>query len=242
MMPHKFFLIILFFLASCSNEVSDNQQNLSELMQPNQNFFISQYECSLSKNNNLNDLEKYIPKLSQLLKNYNFKYQLDFYFLNSQDDEIINFIINVKNEVPIDQEALSLFINSENNVFQCLQRSNNLIATSLISKTDQLNEIFYLEILDCEFSPNSNFGTFKIVSDYFNNLLNEYDISYKADFLSSDSNSRNFYWHNFFNSAKDRDDFYVKWIDNENSIEIKELFSEQSECFSSNSYIGYKVF
>ena len=242
MMPHKFFLIILFFLASCSNEVSDNQQNLSELMQPNQNFFISQYECSLSKNNNLNDLEKYIPKLSQLLKNYNFKYQLDFYFLNSQDDEIINFIINVKNEVPIDQEALSLFINSENNVFQCLQRSNNLIATSLISKTDQLNDIFYLEILDCEFSPNSNFGTFKIVSDYFYNLLNEYDISYKADFLSSDSNSRNFYWHNFFNSAIDRDDFYVKWVDSEDSIEIKEIFSEQSECFSSNSYLGYKVF
>ena len=129
MMPYKNFLITLFFLASCSNEVSDNQQNLSELMQPNQNYFISQYECSLSQNNNLNDLEKYIPKLSQLLKNHNFKYQLDFYFLDSQDDEIINFIINVKNNESIDQKALSLFINTENKIFQCLQRSNNLIAT-----------------------------------------------------------------------------------------------------------------
>jgi len=80
MMPYKNFLISLFFLASCSNEVSDNQQNLSELMQPNQNYFISQYECTLSQNNNLNDLEQYIPKLSQLLKNHNFEYQLDFYF------------------------------------------------------------------------------------------------------------------------------------------------------------------
>ena len=66
MMPYKNFLISLFFLASCSNEVSDNQQNLSALMQPNQNYFISQYECTLSQNNNLNDLEQYIPKLSQL--------------------------------------------------------------------------------------------------------------------------------------------------------------------------------
>ena len=50
MMPYKNFLISLFFLASCSKEVSDNQQNLSELMQPNQNYFISQYECTLSQN------------------------------------------------------------------------------------------------------------------------------------------------------------------------------------------------
>ena len=62
------------------------------------------------------------------------------------------------------------------------------------------------------------------------------------DFLNSDSSSTNFYWHNFFNSSLDRDNFYANWIDSEDSIEIKDLFSEQSECFSSNSYIGYKVF
>ena len=128
MMPYKNFLISLFFLASCSNEVSDNQQNLSELMQPNLNYFISQYECTLSQNNNLNDLEQYIPKLSQLLKNHNLEYQLDFYFSDSQDDEIKNFLINVKNKESIDQENLSLFINSENNIFQCLQKNNNLVA------------------------------------------------------------------------------------------------------------------
>ena len=242
MMPYKNFLISLFFLASCSNEVSDNQQNLSELMQPNQNYFISQYECTLSQNNNLNDLEQYIPKLSQLLKNHSFEYQLDFYFSDSQDDEIKNFIINVKNKESIDQENLSLFINSENNIFQCLQKNNNLVATTLISKLDKQDDIFYLEILDCEFGPDSNFGTFKVASDYFYNLLNEYSISYKADFLNSDSSSRNFYWHNFFNSSTDRDNFYASWIDSEDSIEIKDLFSDQSECFSSNSYIGYKVF
>ena len=107
MMPYKNFLITLFFLASCSKEVSNTQQNLSELMQPNQNYFISQYECTLSKNNNLNDLEQYIPKLSQLLKNHTFKHQLDFYFSDSQNDEIKNFIINVKNKESIDQENLS---------------------------------------------------------------------------------------------------------------------------------------
>ena len=242
MMPYKNFLISLFFLFSCSNEVSENEQNLSELMQPNLNYFISQYECTLSQNNNLNDLEQYIPKLSQLLKNHSFEYQLEFYFSDSQGDDIKNFIINVKNKDSINQDALSLFINSENTIFQCLQRNDNLIATTLISKLDQQNDIFYLEILDCEFSSNSNFGTFKVASDYFYNLLNEYNISYKADFLNSDSSSRNFYWHNFFNSSLDRDNFYAKWIDSEDSIEIKNLFSEQSECFSSNSYIGYKVF
>ena len=86
MIKKKNLLIALFFLGSCGNEASNKQQNLSELMQPNQNYFISQYECTLSKNNNLNDLEQYIPKLSQLLKNHSFKYQLDFYFLDSQDD------------------------------------------------------------------------------------------------------------------------------------------------------------
>ena len=133
MMPYKNFLISLFFLASCNNEVSDNQQNLSELMQTNQNYFISQYECTLSQNNNLNDLEQYIPKLSQLLKNHSFVYQLDFYFSDSQDDEIKNFIINVKNKESIDQENLNLFINSQNNIFQCLQKNNNLVVTTLIS-------------------------------------------------------------------------------------------------------------
>ena len=242
MMPYKNFLISLFFLASCSNEVSENEQNLSELMQPNQNYYISQYECTLSQNNNLNDLEQYIPKLSQLLKNHSFEYQLEFYFSDSQGDDIKNFIINVKNKDSINQDALSLFISSKNTIFQCLQRNDNLIATTLISKLDQQNDIFYLEILDCEFISNSNFGTFKVASDYFYNLLNEYNISYKADFLNSDSTSRNFYWHNFFNSSSDRDNFYAKWIDSEDSVEIKNLFSEQSECFSSNSYIGYKVF
>ena len=157
MIKKKNLLIALFFLGSCGNEVSNKQQNLSELMQPNQNYFISQYECSLSKNNNLNDLEQYIPKLSQLLKNHSFKYQLDFYFLDSQDDEIKNFIINVKNEESIDSEDLNLFINSENSIFQCLQKNNNLVATTLISKIDQQDDIYYLEILDCEFGTDSNF-------------------------------------------------------------------------------------
>ena len=167
MMPYKNFLITLFFLASCSKEVSNTQQNLSELMQPNQNYFISQYECTLSQNNNLNDLEQYIPKLSQLLRNHTFKHQLDFYFLESQDEEIKNFIINVKNKESLDSEDLSLFINSENSIFQCLQKNNNLVATTLISKIDQQDDIFYLEILDCEFGHDSNFGTFKVASDYF---------------------------------------------------------------------------
>ena len=122
MMPYKNFLITLFFLASCSKEVSNTKQNLSELMQPNQNYFISQYECTLSQNNNLNDLEQYIPKLGSLLKNHSFEYQLDFYFSDSQNDEIKNFIINVKNNRTIDQEALKLFINSENTIFQCLKK------------------------------------------------------------------------------------------------------------------------
>lgn len=242
MMPYKNLLITLFFFASCSNETTYSQQNLSELIQPNQNFFSSQYECTLSENNNLNDLEQYIPKLSSLLNNHSFEYQLDFYFLDSQSDEVKNFIINVKNNKFIEQEPLSLFINSENNIFQCLQKNNNLLATTLISKIDKENDIFYIEILDCEFILDSNFGTFKIASDYFYNLLNEYKISYKADFLNSDSTSRNFYWHNFFNSSEDRDIFYAKWLSSYNSTEIKDLFSEQSECFSSNSYIGYKVF
>ena len=68
MMSYKNFLITIFFLASCSNEVSDNQQNLSELMQPNQNYFISQYECTLSQNNNLNDLLMYIEPLRNFLE------------------------------------------------------------------------------------------------------------------------------------------------------------------------------
>ena len=242
MMKNKILLIALFFLASCSREISDSEQNLSELMQPNQNYYSSQFECTLSQNNNLNDLEQYIPKLGSLLKNHSFEYQLDFYFSDNQNDEIKNFIINVKNSVAIDQEALKLFINLENTIFQCLKKNNNLLATTLISKTVELSDIFYLEILDCEFTPDSNFGTFKIASDYFYNLLNEYDISYKADFLNSDPSSRNFYWYNFFNSSTDRDNFYLNWIDSGNSIEIKDLFSEQSECFSSNSYIGYKVF
>ena len=189
-MPYKNFLITLFFLVSCSKEVTNTQQNLSELMQPNQNYFISQYECTLSQSNNLNDLEQYIPKLSQLLKNHTFKHQLDFYFLDSQDDQIKNFIINVKNKESIDSEDLSLFINSENSIFQCLQKNNNLVATTLISKIDLQDDIFYLEILDCEFGPDSNFGTFKVASDYFYNLLNEYSISYKADFLNSDSDRK----------------------------------------------------
>ena len=72
--------------------------------------------------------------------------------------------------------------------------------------------------------------------------LNNYNVSYKGDFLSSDPNSRNFYWQNFFNSLNDRDNFYLNWLGGDDSVEIKDLFSEQSECFSSNSYIGYRVY
>jgi hypothetical protein len=143
--PYKNFLISLFFLASCSKEISDNQQNLSKLMQPNQNYFISQYESTLSQNNNLNDLDQYIPKLSQLLKNHSFEYQLDFYFSDSQDHEITNFIINIKNKQSIHQQNLSLFINSKNNIFQCLQKNNNLVATTLIPNLLIGNHIFYLK-------------------------------------------------------------------------------------------------
>ena len=238
----KNLLIAIFFVTSCNYEPSDNTQNLSELILPDKSYLSSQYECTLNPNKNLNDLEQYIPKLSQLLKNHNFDYQLDFYFLDIKDDQIKNFLINVKNKEYIDKKVLSLFINSENHIFQCLQKNDNLVATTLISKIDQHNDIFYLEILDCEFTTGSNFGTFKIAADYFYNLLNQYDISYKADFLNSDLHIRNFYWHNFFNSSEDRDIFYMDWINSEDSIDIQELFSEQSECFSSSSYIGYKVY
>ena len=95
-MKNKILLIVLFFLASCSREISESDQNLSELIQPNQNYYSSQYQCTLNQKNNLNDLEQYIPKLSTLLRNHNFEYELDFYFSDRQNDEIKNFIINVK--------------------------------------------------------------------------------------------------------------------------------------------------
>ena len=41
---------------------------------------------------------------------------------------------------------------------------------------------------------------------------------------------------------KPRDNFYIDWVESEDSTEIKDIFSNQSECFSSSSYIGYKVY
>ena len=63
-MKNKILLIVLFFLASCSREISENDQNLSELIQPSQNYYSSQYQCTLNQKNNLNDLEQYIPTVS----------------------------------------------------------------------------------------------------------------------------------------------------------------------------------
>ena len=67
MMSYKNFLITIFFLASCSNEVSDTQQNLSELMQPNQNYFISQYECTEDGATTLHALTNLILLIASLI-------------------------------------------------------------------------------------------------------------------------------------------------------------------------------
>jgi hypothetical protein len=115
--------------------------------------------------------------------------------------------------------------------------SSNLYIDNKVLNLDS----FEVEILDCKFNNEFNYGTFSIEVDSFLNLIRKQNILYFAKFQQVNELSSEFTWINYLGSNSDKDILYKGWINEEDSITIQESFNTQSTCESATSYKGYKV-
>jgi hypothetical protein len=135
----------------------------------------------------------------------------------------------------LDEEGISDFA-------ACVMQNNQMLSSNLYIDNKVLNlDSFEVEILDCKFNNEFNYGTFSIEVDSFLNLIRKQNILYFAKFQQVNELSSEFTWINYLGSNSDKDILYKGWINEEDSITIQESFNTQSTCESATSYKGYKV-
>ena len=234
--------LILFIFISCSEGV-DKEDKSSFLIKPNFNSLQSRYDCILSDNKSLNNLEAFIPSFVGNVSNLIPSATLEFLFDQETNidnfsilyrDKPENFNISTLNKV-LDEEGMD-------KIASCQQSESVMLSSDIYIDNVPVDfSSFEVELLNCKFNEGYNYGTFAIEIDTFLNLIRKKDVKYFAKFQQINNTSNNFTWVNYLGSDEDKVKLYEGWLDEEDSIIIQEAFNTQSLCESSSSYKGYKV-
>ena len=235
--------LILSILAACSSETGIDDQRSSSLVKPNFSVIQARYDCLLSEDKSLNSLEAFIPNFVIKIKESLPSAGLEIFF--NQDTSVNKFsLFYLDNDINFSSEIVSDLMDEEgmSDFADCIIQDNQMLSSNLYIDNKVLNfNSFEVEVLDCKFNDEYNYGTFSIEVDSFLNLIRKQDILYFAKFQQVNELSSEFTWINYLSSNSDKDILYKGWINEQDSIIIQESFNIQSTCESSTSYRGYKV-
>lgn len=230
-------------MISCSNETNYQDERSSNLIKPNFTSIQIRYDCKLNKDKSLNNLEALIPSLVTQIQAASPSTNLEFLFNQANNIERFSILYS-DNEMNADGESFTSLVIDQgiSKISSCNSTDEKMLSANIYIDNNPLNlTSFEVEILNCEFNPGFNYGTFSIEIDTFLNLLRKKDIQYFAKFQQVDSESSSFTWINYLGSEDDRNNLYKSWLGQEDSIAIQDAFNTHSICQSSASYKGYKV-
>jgi len=236
-------ILITFFLFSCSKS-TDNNIEISKLIVPDYNFSNYFFDCNLNDGSSLLKLESF---LSGFIKNGIFKntssYSLKVFF--PENDIVDKFKISIKNNTSNDIFASVINELSQNGfdaVASCNFNSNLFNGLSLYNYTDIKKYISNnAEILRCSYKPGFNYGTFRISLDRFISKMNQLKIQYGVEYFEEESNSSEFIWINYLYEEDFKNNISTQWLNDPDSIEIKNEFLDNAECIDAITYRFFQI-
>ena len=235
--------LIVSILTACSSETGLDDQRSSALIKPDFSMKQARFDCLLSKDKSLNSLEAFIPNFVIKTKESLPSASLEILF--NQEASIDKFsLFYLDNDMNFNSDTVRNLLDEEgiSDFAACEMQNNQMLSSNLYIDNKVLNlDSFEVEILDCKFNNEFNYGTFSIEVDSFLNLIRKQNILYFAKFQQVNELSSEFTWINYLGSNSDKDILYKGWINEEDSITIQESFNAQSTCESATSYKGYKV-
>lgn len=242
-MKHNLSFVIFltsFIFLSCSNDKISSDENLSSLINPDFNLFSRFHDCSINSKKNLNDLEQFIP-IFQSNREFINNNELYIYIIDNNSLTVSNFILIEQSRKNKILSSSLKFIEEGSDIFTCNEDTNSYEVTTLFYQ-NLSDDIFISEVIDCKFNEGFNYGTFSVEFDFFIRSLSNYDLAYKVDFIKNQKTPGRFLWQNYFQTKEEQFNFFQKWIKDSASQEIKQIFEEQVQCFSSSNYKSFKIY
>ena len=229
------------FLYACGQDNVPNKIKLSSLINAEFTYTQDFFECELNKNKSLIALESFfsqnLKKYKDLAEQEHLKISILF---PEQNSNITNFILSVtsnNNHLGLNKFIDTIKDDSFNEVALC---SFAIYQHKGINLKDQYtfnNDSFITaEILKCKFNDGYNFGTFKIAINRFLNNLRLIELPYTVSYLQDSSLDDSFIWINYFYQENYQEILLDRWINDEDSAEIKNEFFQNATCIESNKY------
>tara|TARA_E500000178_G_scaffold324049_1_gene350179 strand:- start:1205 stop:1939 length:735 start_codon:yes stop_codon:yes gene_type:complete len=239
----KHLSLIIIFLTSCTSDVTDNlDANL--LISPDFDFSTQFFECKLNKGFNLINLESFISDLVRegVIENTEAN---DFKIYFPKSEYVDQFIMALKNYTKND--AYTKFIDNLSNrgfdeIASCKYDKNELMGVSLFISDLEIEKSSYsAELLRCIYNEGYNFGTFRIAIERFTNQINLLNIPYEALYIESNQSSEDFIWINNYYSKDFSNEISAEWLNNTETIDIKDEFLENAKCVDAKLYDVFKI-
>lgn len=238
-------LLILIFISACGIRDSENEIKLSSLIEPDFTYTQDLFKCSLNKNQSLISLEtffsKNIAKYETLAKEENLELSI---FFPENNFNITNFIISIisnKNPIGIKKFIDSINEDSFDKVASCsfaIYQNRGVNFLEPINNTDLYTN---LEILNCKFNTDYNFGTFEISINNFINSLRTIELPYSISYLEDNSSNDGFIWINYYYTDEYKKILSDSWIGDSISLEIQKEFSKNATCIESSKYKSFRL-
>ena len=171
----------------------------------------------------------------------NINQSLKFVYSDNNSLSVSNFILIEQSRKNKILSSSLKFIEEGSDIFTCNEDTNSYEVTTLFYQ-NLSDDIFISEVIDCKFNEGFNYGTFSVEFDFFIRSLSNYDLAYKVDFMKNQKTPGRFLWQNYFQTKEEQFNFFQKWIKDSASQEIKQIFEEQVQCFSSSNYKSFKIY
>ena len=242
-MKNIFLITIIIILSSCSRTANENIE-INQLITPDYTFSNYFFDCRLNDGSSLLKLESF---LSDFIKKSIFEnkslYALSVFFpenvgiekfkisiRNNSDDDIFSDVINQLSQNGFDEIASCNFNPA---IFKGLQLYKFIDEQQSSSNT--------IEILRCLYKPGFNYGTFRISLDRFINKINRSKIQYGIDYYQEELRSNEFLWINYFYAEDFNNNISSYWLNDPDSIEIKNEFNDNAECIDAMKYKFFEI-
>ena len=236
--------LIILLATSCSKE--NELQNLSSLIILDNVYDQAYVPCTLKPSSSLLNFDRFIDSfIADHQDKFNDIANLNIFFLD-QAESVNQFIFEVRIDQAADKdnkfEILDIF-NDEN-----LQNEASCETSIDLNKWSGLKDFednnpkprLYAEILDCNYSEGSNYGTFRLAIESLINHIDKFNIDYQIGYV--EKSAREFYWINYYLSKDTLTELQEIWLtDLDTSENIKNEFSLNAQCNTSRYYNFFEL-
>ena len=236
--------LIILLAASCSKE--NELQNLNSLIILDNVYEQAFISCTLKPDSSLINFDRFVDVfIADHQDKFDDIADLNIFFLD-QAESVNKFIFEVRVDQDADEknkiEILNIF-NDENlqNEASC-ETSINLYQGSTLKdfKNNNPKPRLYAEILDCNYSKDSNYGTFRLAIESLINHINKFNIDYQIGYVDKGANQ--FYWINYYSNKDALSELQEIWLsDREASENIKTEFELNAQCNTSRYYNFFEL-